>query len=157
MSVFECVMLGFVTILMIIGVSFLIYALGHCVYSYIFGDGEESEEDDLKNFDLTLMGSVWNVSVGSRKEIGLAEGYQGLCCTYAKTILISDDKDDCATDAEVAVRVEETLAHELIHAYISESGITLDEEVEEVLANFYMKNWIKLKESMEECSKYLDI
>lgn len=67
-----------------------------------------------------------------------------------KKILVKTDKEDCKKK-ELEVRTQEILAHEIFHAYLNECGLELDSQVEEQLANFYMKNWRKMNNSVLEC------
>lgn len=102
--------------------------------------------EDIKH---SVLGSEYSVVLGKREEIGLSEDNMGECRIYGKEILVSTDSGDCSC-TELEKRVQEVVAHEMLHAYLNEAGIGLDDDVEEMLCCFYMKNWRKLNNSILE-------
>ena len=94
-----------------------------------------------------VLGTNYEVLVGEKAEIGLDEAHMGICKMYAKKILVHTGADDC-DERELKQRTVEIIAHEIFHAYLCECGLDLDEEVEERLADFYMKNWKKMSKSI---------
>ena len=48
----------------------------------------------------------------------------------------------------------ETLIHEFFHAYLSETGVRIDDDVEEFLACFLGKNWYKMNRSITDCYSF---
>ena len=72
-----------------------------------------------------------------------------LYAKYSKEILICTEKGDC-TEEELKVKMQEVVAHELLHAYLNEAGVDLDSGGEEKLCDFYMKNWRKINNSILE-------
>ena len=107
--------------------------------------------EELKSETLLhdVLGTEYEIMFGTKEKIGLSEEHMGLCKVYAKQILVHIGADDC-DEKELKKRTEEIVAHELFHAYLNESGIEIDEEVEEVIANFYTKNWRKMNNSILE-------
>ena len=96
-----------------------------------------------------ILGTVYEVFLGKRKDIGVDECNAGECRIYSKQIKVCTDEEDC-TEKELKVRIEEITAHEIFHAYVNEAGIDLDDSTEEQLATFYMKNWKKMHNSVLE-------
>lgn len=101
----------------------------------------------MKDIKHRILGTVYSVLVGSRSELMLKDGLSGECRLYGKKLKICSDREDC-TERELRVKVQEIVAHEVLHAYINEAGIELEPEVEELLANFFMKNWRKMNNSI---------
>lgn len=103
----------------------------------------------MKKLIHSVLGTDYKVLVGERADIELSEEHLGVCRVYAKEILVATNKQDC-NEKELQVRTQEVVAHELFHAYLNEAGLELEEEVEERLADFYMKNWRKMNNSILE-------
>ena len=97
-----------------------------------------------------VLGTDYDVKLGSRAELEMPIEYCGLCKEYTKEILVCNDKENGISDREMRERVKEILAHEIFHAYLNEAGLVINHEDEERLCDFYMKNWRKLTNSMKE-------
>lgn len=97
-----------------------------------------------------VLGTDYEILFGNRKMLKLKDEISGECRVFSKTIKVCTDDDDCTTDKELEVKVQEIIAHEIFHAYINESGINLEPEVEELIATFFMKNWRKMNNSILE-------
>ena len=104
----------------------------------------------MKELKIDVMGCIYKVLVGKADEIHIDKENMGECRTWGKKILVKTDKEGCK-NRELEVRTQEILAHEIFHAYLNECGLELDSQVEEQLANFYMKNWRKMNNSVLEC------
>ena len=104
----------------------------------------------MKELKIDVMGCIYKVLVGKADEIHIDKENMGECRTQGKKILVKTDKEDC-NKRELEMRTQEILAHEIFHAYLNECGLELDSQVEEQLANFYMKNWRKMNNSVLEC------
>lgn len=112
----------------------------------------------MKKLIHNVLGTDYEVLLGDREEIGIAEENMGECRVYAKKILVCTEKGDC-TDEELRVKVQEIVAHEFLHAYLNEAGVDIQNGDEEKVCDFYMKNWRKLNNSILEVldeSGYLD-
>lgn len=103
----------------------------------------------VKDFYHRVMGADYHVKFGSKKNIGMSEDNMGECRCYAREILVHTDPEDCS-EKELTVRTKEIIAHELFHAYANEAGLDLDPRDEERVATFFMKNFNKMYESIEE-------
>ena len=96
----------------------------------------------MKKFVREIMGTPYIFKFGKREDINLKDEYLGLCCKYSKEILVSTDKGEC-TEEDLKVRTQEVVAHEILHAYLNECGLEIGDVNEELLADFFMKNWRK--------------
>lgn len=103
----------------------------------------------MKKFVHNVLGTAYEVLMGEREEIDIAEENMGECRVYAKRVIVCTEKGDC-TEEELRVKVQEIVAHEFFHAYLNEAGVDLDCGDEEKACDFYMKNWRKLNNSILE-------
>ena len=97
----------------------------------------------------SVLDTPYTIRLGKREMIGLSSENMGECRPYAKEILVCTTDEKC-TEKELRVRTQEILAHEFLHAYLDEAGIELDEETEEKMCYFFMKNWRKMNNSIIE-------
>ena len=105
---------------------------------------------DLKKTKVDVLGTTYEVSLGDKEEIGLDKDHLGECRIFGKKILVKTSQDDCKDLEELRLRTQETVAHEIFHAFINESGVDLEPDIEEQIACFYMKNWRKMSNSILE-------
>ena len=103
----------------------------------------------MKSLIHSVLDTDYEVLIGCREEINIAEENMGECRVYAKKILVCTDQGDC-TEEELRVKVQEIVAHEFLHAYLNEAGVDLTDGDEEKICDFYMKNWRKLNNSILE-------
>lgn len=103
----------------------------------------------MMEYTQNVLGTDYRVLMGTKEEIGLDEDHMGMCKVFAKDILVHIGADDC-DEKELRVRTKEIVAHEFFHAYLNEVGLELEPEVEERLADFFMKNWQKMNNSILE-------
>ena len=101
----------------------------------------------MKTLIHNVLGTPYKVMFGTKEELNITEEYMGECRVYSKEILVCVEKGEC-TEEELIVKTQEILAHEIFHAYMNESGIELEEEVEERLASLFMKTWKKMSNSI---------
>ena len=95
----------------------------------------------------SVLGTDYEILLGTREEISLSEENMGECRPYSKKILVSTEQEDC-DEEELMRRTQEIVAHELFHAYLNEAGIQLEERDEELLCDFMMKSWRKYNNSV---------
>ena len=96
-----------------------------------------------------ILGTPYIVEFGDRSEIVIDDNNLGECKVYKKKILVCTEKYEC-DEIELEARTQEVLAHEIFHAYANEVGLDLDDRTEEMVANFFMKNWRKTNDSILE-------
>ena len=102
---------------------------------------------EYKLVECDVLGTPYLVKLGKRDLIDVDEANMGECLTYAKEIKVCTSDEKC-TEAELKVRTQEIVAHEFLHAYLNEAGVSLEEETEEKICYFFMKNWRKLNNSI---------
>lgn len=103
----------------------------------------------MKCKKVNVLGSVYSVKFGDKEEISLCAEHDGECRVFSKEILVNTGKDNL-TEEELVERTKEIFAHEIFHAFVNESGVSLDDDVEEVLAVFFMKVWRKMNNTIME-------
>lgn len=103
----------------------------------------------MKEIVLSVLGTVYDVLLGDREELNMSNENMGECRVYSKKVLVCTEQGDC-TEEELEVRVQEIVAHEIFHAYLNEAGLNLDEDIEEMVVNFFMKNWKKINSTIIE-------
>ena len=96
-----------------------------------------------------VLGTPYSVEFGDRGEIVIDDSNLGECKVYKKKILVCTEKYEC-DEIELEARTQEVLAHEMFRAYANEVGLDLDDRTEEMVANFFMKNWRKMNDSILE-------
>lgn len=100
-----------------------------------------------------VLGTDYTVMLGDKDQLNMLEENMGECRTFSKKILVSTEQDDC-TEEELKVRTQEIIAHEFFHAYANEAGLDVDPDTEERIANFFMKTWKKMNNSILEVLRY---
>lgn len=102
----------------------------------------------MKILHTDVLGADYEVKVGKRKELGLPKSLQGQCAYHLHEIKVEHSHRDCPTDEESDRRTQGVVAHEIFHAFVKESGLDLDEAVEEKLAVWYEEQWRKMNNSI---------
>lgn len=102
----------------------------------------------MKTFHTDILGSDYEVDFGKRKKIGLSSNLEGQCAFLLRKILVEHSMRDCETKEERDIRTVNTLAHEVFHAYVHESGLELDDSTEEKLAVWYEVMWRKMNNTI---------
>ena len=95
----------------------------------------------------SVLGTVYEVLFGDREELHMSDDNMGECRVYGKKVLVCTESGDCSKE-ELEVRTTEIIAHEIFHAYANEAGLDLDNDTEEMVAIFFMKNWKKMSDSI---------
>lgn len=100
----------------------------------------------MKKFSVEVLGQQYAVECGTRKECNIPIELEGQCYNYQKRIHVNtvNDQEPDETDVEKEGRIKNTVAHEVFHAFCTESGIYLPGDIEEQLATFYGQQWEKL-------------
>lgn len=104
-----------------------------------------------------ILGTYYEVSFGDIKEIGLSEDLTGQCSRFLKKIVVEHSMRDCECETEKNRRTQETTAHEVFHAFVHESGLELEDDVEERLAVWFSRNWRKMNNTIIDLLDKLDI
>lgn len=98
----------------------------------------------MKTQTVSVLGTDYEVCVGKREEIGLPKEFDGECRQFSHVVKVHHSFEGVEGMNERDQRTEETVAHEMFHAFVSESGLNIDENTEELLAQWYMKVWRKM-------------
>ena len=105
----------------------------------------------MKEVNINVLGETYLVKIGERDELPrLKPENMGECRIYNKQIYIVNSTEPDCNSLEKNIRTREIVAHEIFHAFLNEAGINLDEDVEEFMACFFMKNWCKMNNSILE-------
>lgn len=102
----------------------------------------------MKSLHTQILGEDYEVKVRKRKELDLPKELQGSCAYLLKQILVEHSNRECQTDIEKDKRTSNTVAHEVFHAYVHESGLDLDEATEERLAVWYETMWRRMNNTI---------
>ena len=104
----------------------------------------------MRTLHTQILGEDYEVKVGGRKELGLSKELQGSCAYLLNQILVEHSNRGCLTGEEKDRRTCGTVAHEVFHAYVHESGLALDDDTEERLAMWYETMWRKMNNTIYE-------
>ena len=100
---------------------------------------------------ISVLGVEYSVMFGNREELELDSERDGECHLFNKTVKVLLEKDDvCICESDVNERAKEILTHELLHAFLCESGYDISEDEEERLCNWYMRVWKRLDNCIYE-------
>lgn len=85
---------------------------------------------------VSVLGVSYRVLIGDRKELGLSKDSLGEVDLYSKTIRVEHSYRMLKVEEPLyrLRRTKEIIIHELFHAFVHESGLNLDEQLEESLA-----------------------
>lgn len=85
----------------------------------------------MRSTEVEILGVKYKVTLGSKNEILIDPDCSGETRRYDKEILITTDiHPDPEKNSEI---VKGVIVHELTHAFLFESGMTLSETLEEML------------------------
>lgn len=97
----------------------------------------------MKEFEVNALGQNYTVKCGSLTEIEMSSEFDGQCFKYQKLIKLNTGNNPIyfdETEDEKLGRIKNTTAHEVFHAFCTESGIYLPDDLEERLAVFYAQH-----------------
>lgn len=88
------------------------------------------------NTHVSVLGVSYKVLIGDMEELELPDNLFGYADLYAKEIKIEHSYREFANrnPEHRLARTKEIIIHELFHAFVHESGLNLDEQLEESLA-----------------------
>lgn len=102
----------------------------------------------MKEFGVNVLGQDYTVKCGSLKEVEMSSEFDGQCYNYQKLIKLNTGDNPTfldETEDERWGRIKNTAAHEVFHAFCTESGIYLPNDLEEQLAVFYAQHREKME------------
>lgn len=108
----------------------------------------------VKEFELSILGSTWRVVGRSEKEDTRLKNCSGITDVSCRTIVLADADPDEYTISNPQDDIQRTLRHEIIHAFMYESGLWVNSALAENWAmNEEMVDWfaIQLPKIEEAC------
>lgn len=108
---------------------------------------KQVQKKEHKYTHVDILGADWLVLMGSREAIELAEDVDGICMFHQRTIKVVYEYDEeFSTQEEVHGRFKATIVHEVIHAFMHESGMTLNytDKADEVVSTWLGKHWFSI-------------
>ena len=108
----------------------------------------------IKEMQLNILGSTWTVkSKTVKEEPRFKDGACGLTDASCKTILLLDAAPDEYTISDPVSDLQHTIRHEIIHAFLFESGIWCNSaKTENWSMNEEMVDWFAIQmPKIEEC------
>lgn len=91
---------------------------------------------------VNVLGSEYAIVYKFLKDDEQLEGLDGYCCSYKKQIVLRDLSDVKETQKEKEMKIKETLRHEIIHAFLNESGLKWN-------CNVWNDSWTKNEEMID--------
>lgn len=110
----------------------------------------------VKEFELNILGNTWRVVGRNEKEDTRLENCSGLTDVSSRTIVLSDVDPDEYTISNPQSDLQRTLRHEIIHAFMYESGLWVNStQAENWAMNEEMVDWfaIQLPKIDEACTR----
>jgi len=87
----------------------------------------------MDNFSITVLGTEYSVTFKNRIDDSSLTGYNGYCNTLTREIVVCDLSNDESMKDEspfsISELMHEVLRHEIIHAFLHESGLSEDASV----------------------------
>ena len=98
---------------------------------------------------VNVLGTDYTVTLDKRKNLThLSKDNMGECRVYSKELACLRSKENDCTEEERDERACEIVAHEIFHAFVNESGLCVDDDIEEMFAYWYMKVWRKMNNAI---------
>lgn len=104
---------------------------------------------------IDVLGTVYTVEITNREQNPNLEAQDGYCDSSVKKIVVDDfsaDTDDKLKKENLAVQTKETLRHEIVHAFLTESGLSVcsDWATNEELVDWIAMQGLKFYKAWEE-------
>ena len=104
---------------------------------------------------IEILGTNYELQKKCRQDEPKLNAMDAFCDHTSKSIVICSDIDDGADVADVNVYIRKVIRHEIIHAFLYESGLgecaTFDEDHYEQLVDWIAIQYPKLKEAFAKC------
>ena len=107
----------------------------------------------MRSTEVEILGVKYKVTLGNKNELLIDLEYSGETRRYDKEIVVTTD---IHPNPEKNLKiVKGVLVHEFIHAFLFESGMTLSETLEEMLACWFERHFESISflssEVMQKC------
>ena len=100
----------------------------------------------IKPIKLNILGSMWSVIGKSAEEDKRLRGLSGMTDFSVREIVITDAPTEEYTIVDQHEDMQRTIRHELIHAFLAESGLWVNSgQVENWAMNEEMVDWLALQ------------
>lgn len=108
----------------------------------------------MEDFKINVLGTEYNVIFRSANEDSFLKSCSGYIDKTVKKIVIENKKDDCEIE-DFDYLQKQTCRHEIVHAFMEESGLSNDFEHKSIGIEETMVDWIaiqfpKMKKVFEE-------
>ena len=111
--------------------------------------------------EISILGIIYKISFKTRKQDKKLENVDGYTDTYLKNIVVSEKEDfnEQWDKNRIEIYQKKVLRHEIIHAYLYESGLDINSnKVYSWAENEEMVDWIAIQSpKIFETYKELDI
>lgn len=93
----------------------------------------------MKSTEVEILGVKYKITLGSKNELLLDSAYSGETRRYEKEIVVTTDiHPNPEKNLEI---VRGIVVHELVHAFLFESGMTLSDTLEEMLVCWFERHF----------------
>lgn len=100
----------------------------------------------IKEMHLTILGSPWKIRMGDRKTDKRLENLAGYTDVSIRTIVLAEPETDEFSLHDLHAEMQATIRHEIMHAFLFESGLWCDSSDSEHWAmNEEMIDWFALQ------------
>ena len=100
----------------------------------------------IKEMDIGIMGSAWTLVSRKKEDDKRLEGIAGYTDPTLKLIVLRDEEPDIYSVGDMHKILQETIRHEIIHAFLYECGLWTDSIAHDHWAmNEEMVDWFALK------------
>lgn len=103
----------------------------------------------MQDFKVNILGSEWSVKFGNEKEYPNLAKMDGYTDSSTKDIVVDDMKTSCGqvgSKADLESYQKQVVRHEIIHAFLAESGLeSCSNKVESWATNEEMVDWFAIQ------------
>ena len=103
----------------------------------------------MQDFKVNILGSEWSVKFGNEKEYPNLAEMDGYTDSSTKDIIVDDMKTSCGqvgSKADLESYQKQVVRHEIIHAFLAESGLeSCSNKAESWATNEEMVDWFAIQ------------
>jgi len=103
----------------------------------------------MQDFKVNILGSEWSVKFGNEKEYPNLAEMDGYTDSSTKDIVVDDMKTSCGqvgSKADLESYQKQVVRHEIIHAFLTESGLeSCSNKAESWATNEEMVDWFAIQ------------
>ena len=98
---------------------------------------------------VSILGETWTIQEASEENNKILQSCDGYCDWTMKEIFIGEIKQDETTVKDIWTYKAKVLRHEIIHAFLFESGCT-EMAKDEKMIDWFAMNWNKIEKVFAE-------